>query len=206
MVQNKQFEQFPGEGQEDAFEKATGKDMFGFLRSQQEYNQAFADFMSAGRSSTKKFWHTIYPAEQKLKERPVKDRVDEAVIVDVAGGQGMWTRSWKDTLPQPTKGRFVVEDQPSVVKDAPPAEGVEYIGINFVEKQPVVGSRFYMLKHILHDWPDWKCKDILKPIKEAMEKGYSTLLINDLVLPEKEVGFRDASLVGVIEPDRVGRC
>ncbi len=38
---------------------------------------------------------------------------------------------------------------------------------------------------ILHDWPDDKCRLILQNLKMAMKVGYSKILINDLVLPEK---------------------
>lgn len=35
---------------------------------------------------------------------------------------------------------------------------------------------------ILHDWPDEMCIDILRNIAGAMEKGYSTLLLHEVVL------------------------
>ena len=38
---------------------------------------------------------------------------------------------------------------------------------------------------ILHDWPDEKCKEILSHLVAAMEPGYSKILINELVIPNK---------------------
>lgn len=36
---------------------------------------------------------------------------------------------------------------------------------------------------VLHDWPDDKAKQLLENTKHAMMKGYSKLLIYDIVLP-----------------------
>lgn len=41
------------------------------------------------------------------------------------------------------------------------------------------------MRNILHDWPDAKCKDILQHIANAMIKGYSKLIINELVIPDQ---------------------
>ena len=40
------------------------------------------------------------------------------------------------------------------------------------------------MKFILHDWSDEKCIQILKNVARAMRKGYSTLIIEDFILPE----------------------
>lgn len=47
------------------------------------------------------------------------------------------------------------------------------------------GARAYLLHHILHDWPDEKCVEILAQIKSAMTPGYSKMLIHELVLPNR---------------------
>jgi hypothetical protein len=36
---------------------------------------------------------------------------------------------------------------------------------------------------VLHDWPDKKAKQLLENTKDAMTKGYSKLLVYDIVLP-----------------------
>ena len=38
---------------------------------------------------------------------------------------------------------------------------------------------------ILHDWPDDHCVTILKNIASAMKPGYSKVLVNDVVFPDK---------------------
>lgn len=47
------------------------------------------------------------------------------------------------------------------------------------------GARAYYLHSVLHNWPDSKCKDILSNLKPALAKGYSKLLINEVVIPNK---------------------
>lgn len=47
------------------------------------------------------------------------------------------------------------------------------------------GARAYYFRTVFHDWPDPSCKLALKNTVAAMERGYSRILINDQVLPEK---------------------
>lgn len=37
---------------------------------------------------------------------------------------------------------------------------------------------------MLHDWPDASCVEILSNLKPALEKGYSKILINEIVVPD----------------------
>jgi hypothetical protein len=45
------------------------------------------------------------------------------------------------------------------------------------------GARAYYLHCILHDWPDDRALLLLGHTANAMKKGYSKLLINDIVMP-----------------------
>ena len=47
------------------------------------------------------------------------------------------------------------------------------------------GARAYYLRNVLHDWPDDKCRLILSNLASAMIPGYSKILINELVLPDR---------------------
>lgn len=40
------------------------------------------------------------------------------------------------------------------------------------------------MHHIIHDWPEKQCLDILAKLHDAMTPGYSRLLIHDLILPD----------------------
>ncbi|PVH90922.1 S-adenosyl-L-methionine-dependent methyltransferase, partial [Periconia macrospinosa] len=46
---------------------------------------------------------------------------------------------------------------------------------------------------LLHDWPEKQAKSILENVRQAMSKD-SLLLINEIVLPEKEVGLYEARM------------
>ena len=46
------------------------------------------------------------------------------------------------------------------------------------------GARAYYTHFVLHDWPDDKCREILRHLISAMTPGYSKLLLNESVLPD----------------------
>lgn len=50
-------------------------------------------------------------------------------------------------------------------------------------------SKAYLIRQVLHDWPDKECQTILKHIAEAMRPGYSKVLVNEFIVPE--VGASD---------------
>ena len=78
---------------------------------------------------------------------------------------------------------FVVQDLPAnadsgrkVVVESLPAD-------DFTQPQPVRGADAYLLRMILHDWPDSEAAMILRSIVAAMDKTKSRLIIMDTVLP-----------------------
>lgn len=56
------------------------------------------------------------------------------------------------------------------------------------------GARAYHLHSVLHNWDDASCLTILKNIASAMEKGYSKLLINELIVPDKGASWSITSM------------
>lgn len=63
------------------------------------------------------------------------------------------------------------------------ASRITFQGHDFTNPQPVQAADVYLLRMILHDWPDKDAAKILQNIVPAMEKGKSRLLIMDTVLP-----------------------
>ena len=55
---------------------------------------------------------------------------------------------------------------------------------DFTQPQPVQGATVYLLRMILHDWPDEEAVKIIRPIVAAMKQAGSRLLIMDSVLPK----------------------
>ena len=47
---------------------------------------------------------------------------------------------------------------------------------------------------VLHDWPNEMCMSILRRIVNAMKRGYSKLLINEIVLPDRNA---DSEITGL---------
>jgi 6-hydroxytryprostatin B O-methyltransferase len=60
---------------------------------------------------------------------------------------------------------------------------VSFKAHNFFEPQPTKDAAVYMLRMIIHDWPDAEAKTILSNIVPALESSKATLLIMDTVLP-----------------------
>lgn len=88
---------------------------------------------------------------------------------------------------------FSVQDLPAnaesghkAVVDLLPADLASRLAFqahDFTQPQPVRGADIYLLRMILHDWPDDEAAKILKSIVAAMDNKKSRLLIMDTVLP-----------------------
>jgi hypothetical protein len=96
---------------------------------------------------------------------------DAKKIVDVGGAHGSALAAILKSEPS---ARGVLFDLPDVVEGAGPAltsagvEGrVERVAGSFFESVPA-GADVYFLKHVLHDWDDEQCVQILKKVKSAM--------------------------------------
>jgi hypothetical protein len=164
-----------------------GQSAFPYMAEHREYGQAFEDLMTARRSATWAKWYDIFPAKEKISGSEIGD----VLLVDVAGGQGYWTQLFRQAFPD-VPGRLIVQDQPHVLTKL---DGIETQAYDFFTPQPVIGARFYYFKQILHNWGDEKGALILKNAAQAMEKGSSTLLIDDSVMPEQNADLRGTYMV-----------
>ncbi|TGZ77323.1 S-adenosyl-L-methionine-dependent methyltransferase [Ascodesmis nigricans] len=124
-----------------------------------------------------------------------------ATIVDVGGGEGHIMVNVARRYPEANL-KFVVQDLQFNVTMGERKLAVElqprfiWMPHDFFDgTQPVKHADAYFLRHILHDWPDRHCQQILSPIVEAMDPGVSRLLISDMVVPEmstsKLIAHRD---------------
>jgi DNA-binding transcriptional ArsR family regulator len=114
-----------------------------------------------------------------------------STIVDVAGGHGRLLAAVLNATPQ---ARGILFDQPHVVADAPSllkehrvADRVQVVEGSFFETI-VEGGDAYLLKHIIHDWPDDEAVQILTNIRKAAGVG-KQLLIVEFVSPRNEREF-----------------
>lgn len=126
----------------------------------------------------------MYPVQSRLVEG-LKPNGDASVLVDISGGTGQILQDFRNDVPQYT-GRLVLQEIPEVVAAATEkgvgADGrIELQVHDFFTPQPIRGARTYFMRSVLHDWPDEQCRKILAQLKNAMEPGYSKILISDCV-------------------------
>lgn len=98
---------------------------------------------------------------------------------------------------------MVLQDLPGVIENVNGLDaGINAVSHDFLTAQPIKGKRAYVLDarsiltylgarayythFVLCDWPDDKCRDILRKIMTVMTPGYSKLLLNESVLPDMD--------------------
>ncbi|KAF2196296.1 S-adenosyl-L-methionine-dependent methyltransferase [Delitschia confertaspora ATCC 74209] len=69
-------------------------------------------------------------------------------------------------------------------------------------RKQIKGARAYYFRSIFHDWPGEDCVKIMKMTAEAMERGYSRMVIHEWVLPTKGVPLYasqiDLGIMGIV--------
>jgi hypothetical protein len=112
-------------------------------------------------------------------------------VVDVGGGVGRLLCAILEATPT---ARGVLYDLPHAIAEAPPvlrqhnvANRVELLEGSFFDSVPT-GGDVYVLKMILHDWPDDKAVEILQSVRSAAKVGTKVLVI-DCVIPDHDREF-----------------
>ncbi|KAK8123849.1 hypothetical protein PG999_003767 [Apiospora kogelbergensis] len=119
-----------------------------------------------------------------------------ALVVDVGGGSGATAM----VLARAHAGlRLVVQDQAVPIANARAALAAEsnadvvarikLAEHDFFAPQPEPGAAVYLLRTILHDWPDAEALRILTPLARALAPG-GRILIMDMVVPAPGTGAR----------------
>ncbi|THV44535.1 hypothetical protein BGAL_0622g00010 [Botrytis galanthina] len=147
-----------------------------------DFNTFMGNTMGARR-----YWLHWWPVEERVLEGV--EGADNTLLVDVGGGKGHDIMAFKERFGTREKGvgRLVLQDQPHVLEkigEGELGEGIEKCGYDFFTEQPVKNSRIYFYHHILHDWSDYKCLEILRVLKSAMKPNYSKLIIHEMIVPE----------------------
>ncbi|KAI0403138.1 S-adenosyl-L-methionine-dependent methyltransferase [Xylaria palmicola] len=119
-----------------------------------------------------------------------RDLPDGGTVVDVGGSTGTSAVALAKTFPHLS---FVVQDLPPnpengrkvASESLPPdiASRLTFLAHDFTDPQPIKGADAYLLRMILHDWPDAEAIKILRHLVAAMDGAKSRLLIMDVVLP-----------------------
>jgi O-methyltransferase domain/Dimerisation domain len=114
-----------------------------------------------------------------------------ATIVDVGGGHGRMLAAILDATPH---SRGILFDLPHVVAGAPAvleehhvADRVRIVEGSFFDAVPDGGDA-YVIKNVIHDWPDDEAVQILGNVRKAAAAGKYVLLV-ELVIPEHNRDF-----------------
>ena len=107
-------------------------------------------------------------------------------IVDIAGGHG---RLLAGILSANPAASGILFDLPHVVAGAEPllckhgvAERVRIVEGSFFDAV-LEGGDLYVLKNLIHDWPDDKAQQILKTLRAATPTGTTVLLVECVIPP-----------------------
>jgi hypothetical protein len=156
------------------FERAWGLPVFDYLAARPEEARLFSETMVG--------FHGAEPPA-------VAEAYDFSTlrnIVDVGGATGNLIAA---ILQRHSSPRGVLFDRSHVVADAPTlltahgvAPRVTIESGDFFQSVPGGGDA-YLLSHIIHDWSEAQCLDILGRCREAMAPN-ARLLIIEMVLPE----------------------
>ncbi|KAI9697134.1 MAG: hypothetical protein M1820_007950 [Bogoriella megaspora] len=117
---------------------------------------------------------------------------DRAFFVDVGGGIGQQCEALNTKLPG-LKGRIILEDLPKVVEKAKLSDGIEAVGMDFFQEQPVKGATAYYMRSVLRNWPDKACRTILQHTRDAMDDR-SLLLIDEIILSDSGASKEETQL------------
>lgn len=187
-----------------AFKSAFNTDLhfFEYIHLPEHAEQHLRPFelhMSAKNRANRR-WVETTSAADILGDTPTP--ADGVLWVDVGGNVGGDIKAVREHVARTApahKGRYVLQDLESTITvaktpaNALPAD-VEPMVYDFFTPQPVQGARVYYMHMILHDWPDSACRDILKSQVPAMKKGYSKLIINDVVIKDQGAGWVETGI------------
>jgi SAM-dependent methyltransferase len=166
---------------EPAFQRIFGQRFFDYLASHQDDAAAFNAAMTEGIGWTSSALLAAY------------DFSRFRLLVDVGGGEGALLRDIVSSTPGI---RGVLFDLPQVVAGASAVLAgdvgarCQVVGGDFFNSVPESGDG-YLLKGVIHDWPDQDAKRILQNTRRAMRPGATLLLIENVVDAQRPVGMME---------------
>ncbi|RAO67445.1 uncharacterized protein BHQ10_003457 [Talaromyces amestolkiae] len=171
---------------ETAFNLSHNTDLtfFEYLSRNQDMMKDFAQYMRNVRSSESiDIKHLL--SGYKWESLPIG-----SLVVDMGGSTGTSAIALANAYPYLT---FTVQDLPENAENgrqaaeslpADIASRINFQAHDITIPQPLQGANIYLLRMILHDWPDHEAVQILKHIVRAMDSAKSRLLIMDTALPK----------------------
>lgn len=167
-------------------------DTFGsvFFDYLQENPTAGSDFtgLMAALASYKMNWTEVYNTAEIVEGADLTGPAP--LFVDIGGAHGLDTaRLLSKHSDLPGDAGLVVQDLQEVTNTQAAKEQLDpritRMAHDFFTPQPLAGARAYFFHAVPHDWPDEDCVRILESVRGAMRRGYSKLLIYEIVLPPR---------------------
>ncbi|KAJ4244805.1 hypothetical protein NW762_014383 [Fusarium torreyae] len=140
----------------------------------------FAECMQVAASAS------AIKTDDLLKSAYDWNKLGEATVIDIGGSSGHDSAHIAQKFP---KLRFVVQDLPQVqasFEEQVPEDirpRVSFEPHDFLEPQNTKGE-VYMLKMVLHDWPDKYAANILKNLIPHLEAGSRIVLVEAVAPPD----------------------
>jgi 2-polyprenyl-3-methyl-5-hydroxy-6-metoxy-1,4-benzoquinol methylase len=148
-----------------------GIDVWTHRQGDPEGNAIFNDYMTAVSTTVAGEVASIY------------DFSGYSSVVDVGGGKGILLETVLTQHPHLTGTVFdlthVVAEGPSAQADPSVAARFTTAAGSFFESVP--SADVYLLKSILHDWPDEQCQEILRNCRRSLNPGGVVLVIETLL-------------------------
>jgi hypothetical protein len=119
-------------------------------------------------------------------------------IADIAGGQGQTLRAILDATPN---ANGVLFDLPRVLAGAPAHPRIRTLSGDFLKDDLPTGCDAYILKMILHDWPDEQAAKILAAVRKAARPGAKLFVIESVRSEEPDFDFSlilDISMLALV--------
>ncbi|KAL4798809.1 S-adenosyl-L-methionine-dependent methyltransferase [Aspergillus venezuelensis] len=189
--------QFPASITDTPFQlaKNTSLSYFDWLHENPSLSQDFQLFMTI-RQQKASNWVDWFDVKNTILDGFEQAKNGGVLLVDVGGGEGHYIHAFNRKFPPAdVRGCRVLQDLPHVVSNITnPPESTELMAQDLFQPQPVKGARVYYLHWILHDWADEEARKILEIIVDAMEPGYSRLVINDNIVTDQGCEYAVACL------------
>ncbi|KAL4789036.1 S-adenosyl-L-methionine-dependent methyltransferase [Aspergillus venezuelensis] len=170
------------------FQRAFNTDLaiFEWMSQHPKHLESLGKLMALDRP---KVWVDYFPVLEH-----VAGVVDDTktLMVDIGGGFGQQSKALRVKFPD-LAGKIIVQEIPQTLAAAQPVEGIDFAVHDFFQPQPVRCAKFYYLRHVLHNWPDQECIQILRQITPALGPE-SLILIDEVIIPETGVPWQAAMM------------
>lgn len=194
----------------------TDQTYFDFIHSNPRRMHNFNMFMTGNRN-LRQHWTTWFPVRQQFLDNwrsCSSDSEKRVLLVDMGGGRAHDLQRFVRMFPE-SHGHLVLQDLPGTIDSLPSLDQYGITAMShdlFRQPQPalVAGAKVFYTHFLLHDFPDEQCRVMLQHVARAMTPGYSRLLLNEAVLPERNCpGFfaaADITMMAVLSAKMRSQC